>query len=93
MRHAPQCVNGYASDPGFFEPPCIIAVQSRQFHLADVAGSGRTVVVAERVVEVRDGHDPNTRIVYWRLYEAPEMTVNRHETVGRTPNEQARAGQ
>ena len=67
--------------------------QSRQLQLAHVSGPRRTVVVAERVVEVGDGHDPDARVVYWRLNEAPEVTVDRYETVGRAPDEQARARQ
>jgi len=63
----------------------------RQFDLADVAGSRGTVVVAERVVVVRYRHDPDTRVTYWRLDEAPQTAVDQHRTVGRAPDEQVRA--
>lgn len=57
-------------------------------NLTDVAGARGAVVVAERVVEVRDGHDPNACVTNWRLDEAPETTVDKHEAVGRPPDEQ-----
>ena len=63
----------------------------RHVNFTDVAGARGAVVVAERVVEVRDGHDPNTRVTNWRLDEAPETTVDQHEAVGRSPDEQVRA--
>ena len=59
-----------------------------QVKLADVTGARQTVVVAERVVVVRDGHDPDARVAYWRLYEAPETPVDNQRTVGRPPDEQ-----
>jgi len=64
---------------------------SGHFQLADVSGARGAVVVAERVVEVRDGHDPDARVVNGRLHEAPEVAVDRHEAVGRAPDEQTRA--
>jgi len=76
------------SDRRHFLELHVLSCGRLQFNFTDVASTRRTVVVAERVVEVRYGHDPNARVTYWRLDEAPETAVDQHETVGGLPDEQ-----